>query len=270
MRVDPEVEDAVDQALQLVEAGRKPEGEPQIRQLYADNPDLSCTQYAMGVLCLTEEDFEQGATYFERAVKAFPFFTEAHFNLFSCYIKMKQINRALRSLREAHDVAQVGGTLHTRTGEMLREFEDSTRRNEGVDMDTFLKAGDIFDHGFDAMEKGDTRQAIIDFKECIRLKPKGYQAYGNLGICYAKRGMKDEAHAMLDKALELNPDYEPARWNKQAIDKLAEGEDLGNASINYTAARYGEEQGQADSPARGKSMHETNLLKALRRQFFRD
>ncbi len=241
MRVDPEVEDAVDQALHWLESGRKPEATRRIRQLYAANPDLSCTQYAIGVLHIVEGDSEQAATYFEKAVKTFPFFAEAHFNLYSCYIEMLQINQALRSLQNAHDAAQVGGPLHKRTGDLLQEFKNSIRLSDGVDLDTFLKAGDVFDHGFKAMERGNFRQAIIDFQECIRLKPKGYQAYGNLGICYGRLGMFDKAYAMLDKALQINPDYEPAKWNRLALEAHAAGADVGETSINYTAARYFQE-----------------------------
>ncbi len=61
------------------------------------------------------------------------------------------------------------------------------------------------------------------------------QANGNLGLCYALSGEKALALEYLDKALELDPDYEIARNNRIAIAKMKEGEKLQipMASVNY-------------------------------------
>jgi lipoprotein NlpI len=50
--------------------------------------------------------------------------------------------------------------------------------------------------------------------------------YGNLGICHAQLGQKSEALAAFDKALELDPRYEPAIVNKAITQSLEEGEKL--------------------------------------------
>jgi len=269
MRIDDEVEEETDRALQQIAAGRLSEGEPVVRRLYEESPDLSCTQYAMGVVCLQNDDYEQAMQYFQEAVETFPYFAEAHFNLSACYRQTLQLTNSIRSLREARDMAEIGDTLHTKADEMLRDFAESILENEGVDIDTFLEAGDAFDHGFGKMEKGQVRQAIGDFQECIRLKPSSHQAYGNLGICYAKLGMKDRAYAMFDKALELNPDYEPAKWNREAVDALAAGEDIPMASIEYGAQRFIEEEEPKDSASEDKDAPATGLLEKLRRRFSR-
>jgi lipoprotein NlpI len=52
--------------------------------------------------------------------------------------------------------------------------------------------------------------------------------YGNLGICHAQLGHKSDALAAFDKALELDPQYEPAIVNKAMTETLAEGEKLDN------------------------------------------
>ena len=64
------------------------------------------------------------------------------------------------------------------------------------------------------------------FKRSSRITPDHPQSYGNMGICYARLGRKQEALAALDKALELDPDYEPALLNREIVTSLAEGEKL--------------------------------------------
>lgn len=269
MRVDEQVEDETDQALHLIAGGQQSEGEARVRQLYEDNPDLACTQYAMGVVYLTKDEPEQAIPYFEQAVETFPYFAEAHYNLSACYGTTLQLTKAIRSLQQARDLAPVDGAVHTQAQARLREFAESIPGTEGVDLDAFLEAGDAFDRGFEAMNAGDTRQAVTEFQECLRLNPTTHQAYGNLGICYGKLGMRDKAAAMLDKALEINPDYELARWNRESLDRLADGEDLPTASIEYGAARFLEEEERAGRRADGERGSEAGLLKALRRRFSR-
>jgi tetratricopeptide (TPR) repeat protein len=150
---------------------------------------------------------------------------------------------------------------------MLRELEDTIRQHEGVSLERFLEAGDAFDCGVENMEKGAFRQAVIDFRESLRIKPDAPQAYGNLGICYGKLGMKDQALAMLDRALEIDPDYEPARWNRAGIDKLTEPDaDVEVASIQYSAARHAESEERAQGRTGARAGPVTRLLNYLRHQ----
>jgi len=62
------------------------------------------------------------------------------------------------------------------------------------------------------------------------------QSYGNLGLCYAQLGRKSEALEAFDKAIEIDPKYEPAIFNRAVIESLDEGEKLepeGFMSIDY-------------------------------------
>ena len=80
--------------------------------------------------------------------------------------------------------------------------------------------------------------------------------------------MKDRAHAMFDKALEIDPDYEPAKWNRRTVDALAEGKDVGMVSIQYGAARYLEEEARAKAGAKAAAAPAPGLVNALRRRLF--
>jgi tetratricopeptide (TPR) repeat protein len=56
-----------------------------------------------------------------------------------------------------------------------------------------------------------------------------------MGICYAKLGNKEAALAAFEKALEIDPDYEPAIRNKAATEELNEGQRL---SRDLKVTRY--------------------------------
>ncbi|MCK5802987.1 MAG: tetratricopeptide repeat protein [Lentisphaeria bacterium] len=268
MRYDEEVENQVDLALQAIDRGRLKQGEARIRDLYQANDDLSCTQYAMGVVHLSKKEPEQAAVYFREAIATFPYFAEAHYNLSACYRQMMVLGKALRSLMEARDLAEPGGEVYTRASAMLHEFEGTIRQHEGVDsLEQYIEAAEAFERGFENMENGKFREAIVDFQESLRIQPDKHQAYGNLGICLGKLGMKDEALAMLDRALEIDPGYEPAKWNREGIEKLAEGdEDVGVASIQYNVARHLEDEEHAQGRTDAKLGSVAAFLNRLRRR----
>jgi tetratricopeptide (TPR) repeat protein len=76
------------------------------------------------------------------------------------------------------------------------------------------------------MDAGQWEQALAGFKEVLALNPNTHQAYGNMGICHGILGRRDEALAAIDKALEIEPDYEVALLNRVGIEDLKEGERL--------------------------------------------
>ncbi len=84
------------------------------------------------------------------------------------------------------------------------------------------------------------------------------ESYGNLGLCYAQLGRKTEALAALDKALEIDPQYEPAIVNRSLIESLDKGKKLeqkGFMSIDY----------YKDYPLKKKSFIESIYSKLLGR-----
>ena len=56
------------------------------------------------------------------------------------------------------------------------------------------------------------------------LNPKHVQSYGNLALAYAGLGRRGDALACFDRALELDPDYEPAILNRRITAEMREGQ----------------------------------------------
>jgi tetratricopeptide (TPR) repeat protein len=56
-------------------------------------------------------------------------------------------------------------------------------------------------------EKKDARQAVLFFKEAIRLFPEYYEAYFMFGVAEMQLKEYDEAQKAFEKAIELNPQY---------------------------------------------------------------
>lgn len=58
---------------------------------------------------------------------------------------------------------------------------------------------------------GDIDSAKYFYSEAVKIEPKLYQAYHNLGMCYDREGDKTNALRSFSKALKYNPDFELSR-----------------------------------------------------------
>ena len=108
----------------------------------------------------------------------------------------------------------------------LRDLERVIFESYRLPIDTYIKSQELFNQGFDAMQDKCDEQAIALFTASLAICDKNPQCDGNIGICLARLGRKDEALKAFARALEIDPDYEPAMVNMAVVEGLAEGEAL--------------------------------------------
>jgi tetratricopeptide (TPR) repeat protein len=62
-----------------------------------------------------------------------------------------------------------------------------------------------------AMERGDYQEAIRLWTTALRISPALLLVRANLALALIRTGRRDEARAVLQKALEFNPEFPAAR-----------------------------------------------------------
>jgi len=250
----PEVDEECDRILSLVESDHLLTGEKQMRELYKKYPDYHTVLYGMGVCNVLQDKFEEGIEFFKKAVDIFPYLTEAHFNMGMAYIKLGDIAGVVRAFRE---VIRVGGReeMVSEAKRRLDDLERTVKKLNGFSLDTYLNNSDTFNKAFAALQNREFMSAINLFKRVLATDPKHVQSWGNLGLAYAGTGERGKALECLDKALELDPEYEIAAVNRIAIEQLREGERLeeGIDSVNY----------YRDYKARGKKSYIAETIKSF-------
>lgn len=92
----------------------------------------------------------------------------------------------------------------------------------------------LFNEAFDHLRSSRYERAVELFRKTLEQNPKHVQSYGNLALALAGLGQKGQALQCLDKALELDPSYEPARRNRKVLKRLSEGEPLTNVRFGET------------------------------------
>ncbi len=235
MRVYPEVDEAVDQALAMVERGEMLAGQAIITNLLKKHPDIHTVQFAMGVVHAMQGQYDESIVYFDNAIKIFPYFVEAWFNKGTSYQKKLDPGKAIRAFQKVVELGDSADSFVRQAKDFVNDMENQVRKEIGISLDVYLKSNDKFDEAFAAMQNGEWEKAIAGFEEVLEMNPKAPQTYGNMGTCYGQLGRKQEALAAFDKALELDPRYEPAMLNRAIVDSLEEGEKPESAKMASVA-----------------------------------
>lgn len=238
IELNEEVEDAVDGAMSLVEKGEIKKARNILHGLEKQHAKNHLVMYGLGTACAIEGNLEDAIVYFEKAIDIFPYFVEAYYNLGAAYQKKFDLRRSVDCMRKVIEIG-TDENLVLKARDSIRFLEEGVLKTSHITLDKFLKAQRVFEAAFAHMEKGRWDRAVADFQKCIEINRKHPQSYGNMGICYAELGEKSKALASLDKALEFDPEYEPAIANKLIIKKMREGEPL-NLNIFKSIEYYRE------------------------------
>jgi tetratricopeptide (TPR) repeat protein len=230
-----DIEDKVDYALEIVEAGNLQRGDnilAKLKEQHGDHPHIC---FGRGVLAVFGGKHDEAIPLFKQATQLSPGFVEAHYNLAVAYQKQLRVSQMIVAYRNVIRLGEAHSDMVQQAHTILKTLAQQIRKSEGISLDDYLKAYQIFDRGVEHMESREWKDAIVDFKESLSINPNRTQAYGNLGICYAKTAQKQIALEALDKALELDPNYEPAQANRKLIASLKEGKPLDTevTTINY-------------------------------------
>jgi tetratricopeptide (TPR) repeat protein len=230
----PEIDEECDRILSMVESGHLSNGEKQMRELYKKYPNYHTVLYGMGVCYALQDKFEEAIEFFKRAVAIFPYLTEAHFNMAMAYMKLGDIDGIVGAFRE---VIHVGGDekLVSEARKRLVDLEKMAMELKGFNLDTYVNNSRIYSKAFAALQNRQFTLAIDLFRRVLSIDPKHVQSWGNLGLAYASIGERGKALECLDKALELDPEYEVGAVNRIGIEKMGEGEPLEweMDSVNY-------------------------------------
>jgi tetratricopeptide (TPR) repeat protein len=226
LKMLPDVDKAVDRLLVRIENGERKGLGAEFEALLQQYPDYHMTNYGMGVYVGVGQGGPVAAIpFFEKAVRIFPPLPEAHLNLGNAYIKAARIAEAVGALRKAIRYSDRDEHLTGLAHDRLSDLEKIIRENTPFDsLNDYIENQKLFDAAFEHLSQQHYARAIELFKQVLEQNPKHTQSYGNMALAQARLGHKAAALASLDKALELDPHYEPARINRKAIETMTEGE----------------------------------------------
>ena len=231
----PDVDDQCDDALALVDSGDIARGQAMLEDLRRQYPDYHSVLYGLGVCHAVKGQPDEAISCLERAVEIFPALAHAQYNLGSCYRQKLDLENAVKAYNAAISVDGSEGEIGRLARERLDELEAMCMKG-GVSLSTYIGNQRIYERGFFALQEKRFQAAIDLFAQVLATQKDHVQSWGNMGLAYAILGNKRKALECLDRALEIDPGYEPAKINRLSVQHFREGEappDFDAREINY-------------------------------------
>ncbi len=148
-------------------------------------PDSATARYNLACFLATHGP-EMAEAEYQEAIQLDPKYPDAHLNLGLTYADRGKVPEAIKALEAAISLAP----------------GDPFPRHE---LGTLL------------MDEGDTRAAIVQLREVTRLEPANFEAWLDLGICYAQKGFYAEAERAYARAAERKSDDLLLQYNRAAL-----------------------------------------------------
>jgi tetratricopeptide (TPR) repeat protein len=229
--INPSLNDKCDFILEILENGETVRSGELANNLIVEFPHYYMANYVMGTwFCLTEKA-EEGIPYLRKATELFPPFAEAYYNLAGAYRKQCMFKEMFECLRTVVRIDGDNGELSQKATDDIDEIKAMIKKYEGLSIEAYLENKEKFETAFQALKEERYERAIELFNQVLIVNPRNVQSYGNLALAYANIGKKSKALKCIEKAVELDPSYEPAIFNRIMIEEMVEGEPQRAAKI---------------------------------------
>lgn len=216
IRIAPEVDDEIDRALRMVEAGNIAKGELLIQSLMKENADLYTIHFAMGTIYSFKEQYDDAMACFDKSIEIYPYFVDCWFNRALVAKKKMDVIEIVFSLRKVIEFGQIDDDeVVLMAKQLLNDLEQMAYKEEGLELDKYIESLKKFNAAFELMQSRQWEKAIVGYKEAVKINPTAPQAFGNMALCYAYLNEEKKAIEAFDKAIALDPNYEPAIINKE-------------------------------------------------------
>lgn len=230
-QIDPEVDKAVDDALRFAQQGNLAKGEALLIGLMAKYPKVYKVQYGMGTLHAMKGNYAESVFFLNKCLETFPYFAAAWFNKAVAHKNLLDLGNTIKSFRKVIDFGDRGDHLVITAEKLLLDMETSISRDYGMSLDLYLKSMDEFDKAFSQMQNKEYEKAITGFQNVLTFNKNHPQSYGNIGLCCSFLGKREEALTAFDKALAIDPNYQPALTNRAILLSLPYGEKMPDSRI---------------------------------------
>jgi len=214
----------IQELMELAVEGHSDELEEELWEMYFNHPSLADAGYALATALGAWDRSSEAVGIFEKVVRQKPDFAEAWFNKALVHQQLGRLTPMVESLRRAIKHADPEENFVKVAHEMIDAVARIGREEYDLDLETYLHAGALYDFAWEMMDEQRLEEALDGFRKAAGLMPRSYQAFGNMGACLVLLERQDEARRMLEKALELNPDYSVARQNLEQLNRVHVGE----------------------------------------------
>ncbi len=218
-----EAERQLERGLQFLARHRPRAARAPLERFVEARPDDASGRSALGVCLLELGDETAAAEQLETATRLEPAEALHRWNLAAAAKRAQRFAGAYLALREylsLLDREEGAAERRAEARRYLAAYEQSLaeRKIDAASTSTWAptsvaRGEQQFAVAYAALMEGRVEDAADGFEEVLALAPSHHPSWGNLGLAYLLLDRRAEARRCLERALEIDPQYQPARRN---------------------------------------------------------
>lgn len=172
--------------------------------------DAAKVLYLKGLLSVCIEDYEDGLSFFEKAVENNPRYADAYYYIGWCNGKLGRYSEAVKAYKQVIMINPDYAEAYKNLGVVYGELRNYSKAVEAFKQAIRINPDDTFAHiglGWAYVELGHYNEAMEVYKQLIRINPDDAGSYCGLGWIYSELGRYSEAIEAYKQAIRKKPDY---------------------------------------------------------------
>lgn len=203
------VEDALAEALHLLNSGRIAEAESAYQVIFGSPKDRHVAALQLGIIAHLRGDDRGAFDLIEQSVHLNPEYAQAHNHLGNALRGEQRVVEALASYRKAIELEPEYAAPHYNIGSVLLQLGDTEAALSCFETALSLNASfaDAYNSlGMAQMDLGEPEKAVESYRQALQLNPDFFEALNNIAIALMNLKRAEEALAACQRALSLRPD----------------------------------------------------------------
>lgn len=183
------------------------------------DPENVNSLIGLGQCRLALQQIEESVAALEKAVGLASDFADAHYNLGRAYMEQNLREKAINEFKEALNINPKYRAAKSLMSALMKSADgrvrvgESDRELSAAEEQLSRQANIHFHMGNALLQKNLLKEALVEFKEAVRLRPNYPDIRNRLGELYMRRGQFSLAEEEFLVALKINPKYVAAMLN---------------------------------------------------------
>ena len=187
-----------------------------INEVLEVEPNIKEAQLILGIIYIKKKDVEKAIEAFKKALEIDPQYESAIFSLAQAYKEAKKWEEAIAGFNRLAELDPRHPMPFLHLGDIYIKQENFdqaiTCMRKAIQVQPEPNAIAHSQLGFCYLKKNMLQQAEQELRRALELNPKIYQAHFNLGLVYGRSGRYTEAIEAFKEAIRIKPDFAEAQF----------------------------------------------------------